>query len=168
MVTPEWPPTTGTLVLAGRVPAKVERNEDDRTTSRVVTPNNLRAFSTSACKDMDAPLGVVDTVLLVDLSADGDGRVDGVGDDAEERLGRNLGGRGSEVTHDRSVGLRGISTFSTLPKRGGCRTCDLAGEALRTLNKSSRVIPGFRGTPAGMMMMEASLRQCSRPLFSAE
>ena len=42
IVTPEWPPTTGTTVSAGRVPARVERKAEERTTSRVVTPKRLR------------------------------------------------------------------------------------------------------------------------------
>lgn len=42
MVTPECPPTTGTLVSAGEVPARVERKAEARTTSRVVIPKRLR------------------------------------------------------------------------------------------------------------------------------
>lgn len=38
----------------------------------------------------------------------------------------------------------------------------------RTLNRSSRVMPGLRGTPAGMRMMSAPSRDFSRPLFSGE
>jgi hypothetical protein len=53
----------------------------------------------------DSPLGVVDTGLLVDLSDDGDGGVDGVGNDTHEGLGAHLGAGSSEVTDDRGVGL---------------------------------------------------------------
>lgn len=59
----------------------------------------------AAC--IDGPLGVVDTLLLEDLSANGDGRVDGVGNHTNESLGGNLGGGEGEVTNDGGVGLRG-------------------------------------------------------------
>lgn len=38
MVGPEWPPTTGTTVSFGWVPAMPERKAEARTMSRVVTP----------------------------------------------------------------------------------------------------------------------------------
>ena len=44
------------------------------------------------------------------LGGDGDGRVDGVGDDAEHGLGARLGARSDEVAHDRAVGVEEIVT----------------------------------------------------------
>lgn len=43
IVTPLWPPTTGTVTVGAEEgdPASVARKVDARTTSRVVTPNNL-------------------------------------------------------------------------------------------------------------------------------
>ena len=50
-------------------------------------------------------LGVEDTGLLVDLGEDGDGRVDGVGDDADHGLGAVFGTCLGEVSDDGSVGV---------------------------------------------------------------
>lgn len=59
------------------------------------------------CKEVEyAPLGVEDAVLLEHFSNDGDGRVDGVGDDKDECLGRDRGDSSSKVTNDTSVDLQ--------------------------------------------------------------
>jgi hypothetical protein len=50
-------------------------------------------------------LGVKDTGLLEDFSEDGDGRVDGVGDDADHGLGAVLGTCLGEVSDDGGVGV---------------------------------------------------------------
>jgi hypothetical protein len=60
--------------------------------------------------DTEEGLGVVDTGLLVDLAADGDGGVDGVGDDEELGLGGGLGSGFGEVTDDGGVGVEEIVT----------------------------------------------------------
>lgn len=66
---------------------------------------------------IDSPLGIVDTSLLVDLSDDGDGGVDGVGNDTHEGLGADLGAGSSEVTDDGGVGLSHPESPSALPPR---------------------------------------------------
>jgi len=63
--------------------------------------------------DTEKTLGVVDTVLLEDLSEDGNGRVDGVGDDEEVGLGAVLGAGFSEITDNTSVGVEKIITGHT-------------------------------------------------------
>ena len=54
---------------------------------------------------MNEPLRIKDTVLLEDLGDDGDGRVNGVGDDKDERLWRALRDTGGEVADDACVDL---------------------------------------------------------------
>ena len=53
----------------------------------------------------DLPLGVENTVLLEHLDDDGDGRVDGVGDDEDVCLGRDTCYGGREVADNRRVRL---------------------------------------------------------------
>lgn len=60
--------------------------------------------------DTEEGLGVVDALVLVDLGADGDGGVDGVGDDEELGLGGRLSGGVGEVTDDGGVGVEEIVT----------------------------------------------------------
>jgi hypothetical protein len=94
--------------------------------------------------DAEEPAGVEDAGLLVDLGDDGDGRVDGVGDDEHVRLGRRLGRRLREVADDGGIGLVEVSAQ---PRTAQTRE--------RTLKRSSRVMPGLRGTPAGTTMISA-------------
>lgn len=95
MVAPLCPPTTGIAYFddsCGIWRTSVTKVEA-RTMSRVETPKSLhKAIQTirkTACKDGKA--GVIDTLLGVEgagllecLGKDGDGRVDRVGDDADE------------------------------------------------------------------------------------
>lgn len=60
--------------------------------------------------DTEELLGVVDTGLLEDLGADGDGRVDGVGDDEEVSVGGVLGSGLGEIADDGGVGVEEIVT----------------------------------------------------------
>ena len=52
-----------------------------------------------------APFGIIDTLLLEDLSDDGYSRVDWVGNHKYESLGSILRDSGSEITDDTSVDL---------------------------------------------------------------
>lgn len=106
----------------------------------------------------NSPLGVVDTGLLEDLGDDGDGRVDGVGNDTNASLGGGLGGSGGEVADDRGVGLR--------TENGQRIRTSSSRRAVLTLKRSSRVIPGLRGIPAGMITTSAPSRAFLRPSFS--
>jgi hypothetical protein len=126
-------------------------------TEEAVEESRIRACS-SELGQRNSPLGVVDTGLLEDLGDDGDGRVDGVGNDTDASLGGRLGGSGSEITDDRGVGLR-------KEKGQRCRASSSRRTAL-TLKRSSRVIPGLRGTPAGMMTISAPSRAFLRPSCS--
>ena len=56
--------------------------------------------------DTEDAAGVVDTSFLEDLRDDGDGAVDGVGDDEDVGLGCDTADGGGEVTDDRGVGLK--------------------------------------------------------------
>lgn len=60
--------------------------------------------------DTEELLGVVDTLGLEDLLADGDGGVDGVGDDEELGLGGRLGNSLGEVADNGGVGVEEIVT----------------------------------------------------------
>ena len=55
--------------------------------------------------DAEDAAGVVDTSLLQDLGDDGDGGVDGVGDDEEVSLGGDTGNSSGKVANDGGVGL---------------------------------------------------------------
>ena len=101
------------------------------------------------------PLGVEDTLLLEDLGEDGDGRVDRVGDDTDESLGAVFGTGNSQISDDRGVGvLDDVSAMSIRESdsRMGC------AYDLGLTKRSSRVIPGFLGTPAGMMTSSAPVK----------
>ena len=60
--------------------------------------------------DTEEELGVVDASSLEDLLADGDGGVDGVGDDEELSLGGVLGNSLGQVANDGGVGVEQIVT----------------------------------------------------------
>jgi hypothetical protein len=57
-------------------------------------------------------LGVKDTSLLEGLGKDGDGRVDGVGDDEDESLGASVGNSLGKGSTDTSVDLLSVSQAS--------------------------------------------------------
>jgi hypothetical protein len=58
---------------------------------------------------MDLLLGVKDTLLLVDLGPDWDGRVDGVGNDTNVSVGAVLGTSESQISDNGSVGVLVVS-----------------------------------------------------------
>lgn len=58
-------------------------------------------------------LGVEDASSLEDLSGDGDGGVDGVGDNQDGGLGAELGDTLDEITHDTGVDLEEVVTGHT-------------------------------------------------------
>ena len=60
--------------------------------------------------DTEKALGVVDTSLLEDLSNDGDGAVDWVGDDEDVGVGGRLGGGLGQVADDGGVGVEEVIT----------------------------------------------------------
>lgn len=60
--------------------------------------------------DTEELLGVEDAGLLEDLSGNGDGAVDGVGDDEDEGLGAVLGDTLDQALHDASVDLEEVIT----------------------------------------------------------
>ena len=56
--------------------------------------------------DTENAAGVVDTSFLENLRDDGDGAVDGVGDDEDVGLGCDTADGGGEVTDDGGIGLK--------------------------------------------------------------
>lgn len=86
--------------LGGRVSVLNLRNESGRT-------DNIKGGNT---KDS---LGVVNTLGLENLSNNGDGRVDGVGNDGDESLGGSLGNSLGQVTDNGGVGVEEIVTGHT-------------------------------------------------------
>jgi hypothetical protein len=58
---------------------------------------------------MNSLLGVKDTLLLVDLGPDWDGRVDGVGNDTNVSVGAVLGTSESQISDNGSVGVLVVS-----------------------------------------------------------
>ena len=66
--------------------------------------NSFCAARTKGGDTVEA-LGVVHAGLLEDLGADGDGRVDRVGNDGQVGLGAVLGAGGGKVPDDGGVGL---------------------------------------------------------------
>lgn len=58
--------------------------------------------------DAEEALGVEDTLGLEDLGGDGDGRVDGVGDNEDEGLGGDLGGNLDQTLDDTGVDVEEI------------------------------------------------------------
>jgi len=110
MVTPECPPTTVTSMSLGSLFLISPRNREDRTTSRVVTPNSLQSVFGYMNDTCDSLLGVKDTLLLVDLGPDGNGRVDGVGNDTDVSVRAVFGTGNSQISDNRGVGVLSIST----------------------------------------------------------
>ena len=62
--------------------------------------------------DTEDAAGVVDTSFLEDLRDDGDGAVDGVGDDEDVGLGSNAADCRSEIPDNGSIGLKARSEIS--------------------------------------------------------
>ena len=103
--------------------------------------------------DTEETLGVVDTLGLVDLGDDGDRRVDL---DANQRKSTL---RKSRQEH---TGLEMTRTLALGEASAAALARSRTMEAL-VLKRSSRVMPGLRGTPAGMRTISAPLRASFRP-----
>ena len=122
---------------------------------RLICGENLRAH-THACGTEVA----ITWTRARHLSGDGDGGIDGVGDDKQHGLGARLGARCHEVANlDKMsepsnqrcaramAAAHGHRAWSSL--RWHARQLVLTMDPL-VLKRSSRVMPGLRGTPAGM------------------
>jgi hypothetical protein len=70
---------------------------------------------------VNLPLRIIDTVLLEDLSNNGNSGVDRVGDNQDEGLGGMLGNTNSKITDDTSVDLEKIITGHTRLARNTSR-----------------------------------------------
>lgn len=120
--------------------------------------------------DTEKALGVVDTLGLEDLGGDGDGRVDlhlmltrhftfcdpstyRVGDDEDVGLGGVVGGGLGQVADDGGVGVEQV--WANVSRS----TCEHTVVVI-----PSRVMPGLRGTPAGMRTISEPLRASARPV----
>ena len=126
MVAPECPPTTGIVYLgaSAALPTTVATKVEARTMSRCETPSSLSSaqhvcLTTNSGPRSDArflntpradlPLGVVHAGLLQRLGEDGNGRVDGVGDDEDEGLGAGVGDGLGEGRADAGVNFLVVS-----------------------------------------------------------
>lgn len=94
---------------------------------------------------------IVYIVLLEDFSNDGDSGINGVGDDKEVSLG----------AVSWKINMMPMADAYLAQAAARSRTM----EALM-LKRSSRVMPGFLGTPAGMTTTSQPSRACLRPSFS--
>lgn len=104
----------------------------------------------------NSPARVVGASSLEGLGDDGHRGVDGVGDDAQVRVGRGPAQPRKRVGV--SNGRNAIA--ATARKPHACTHSAAAFAKPWTIdalvpNRSSRVMPGLRGTPAGMTMMSA-------------
>lgn len=105
--------------------------------------------------DTEQTLGVENTGVLEDLGGNGDGGVDGVGDDQDESLGAILGDTLNEIADDAGVDLEEIITGHT-------------GLAYLLVSWEEALIVSFlglylRGIPAGMTTTSAPVRAFLRP-----
>jgi hypothetical protein len=97
--------------------ARVSTNDGDVQVARVLLASDFSYKGLSADDvqggDTEELLGVEDACLLEDLGGDGNGRVDGVGDDEDEGLGAVLGNTLDEALDDTGVDLEKIITSHT-------------------------------------------------------
>jgi hypothetical protein len=83
-----------------------------RTTSNVVTPNNLREdkclinIEGLATAPVCQPLGIKDTMLLEDFGDDWDGGVYWIRDDEDKRFGSRSCDSGCQITDDACIDLQ--------------------------------------------------------------
>ena len=64
--------------------------------------------------EVNVPLGVENAMFLEDFSYDGDGRIDGVGDDQDECLGTGCGDTNGQVVNDAGVDLLTVRLSSVM------------------------------------------------------
>lgn len=105
--------------------------------------------------DTEQTLGVENTGVLEDLGGNGDGGVDGVGDDQDESLGAILGDTLNEIADNAGVDLEEVITGHT-------------GLAYSWVSWEEAPIVSFldlylRGIPAGMTTTSAPVRAFLRP-----
>ena len=107
--------------------ARVTSDNRDVQLGRILLSGDLsnEGLSTDDVEGSDTKelLGIEDTGVLEDFGSDGDGRVDGVGDDKNVGLGTVLGDGNHEVSDDASVGLEEIIAGHArlaLRARSGC------------------------------------------------
>ena len=104
--------------------------------------------------DTEQTLGVENTGVLEDLGGNGDGGVDGVGDDKDESLGAVLGDTLDQITDNAGVDLEKVITGHTgltfFIGQFGSSNCVIFGLDLR-------------GIPAGMTTTSAPVRAFLRP-----
>ena len=102
-------------------------------------------------------LRVVDAFRFEDFSADWYGGVDGVGDDEDIGIGASVGTGFGKVADDGGVGVEEVYA-KQISLHCECSIC------IQCI--PSRVMPGFRGTPAGTRTISAPVRAFFRPSAS--
>ena len=112
----------GVELLALEVVARLGEERDDGSTGVTTNDDNVLRGGVGALElrdeargtdnvkggDTEHALGVVDTSSLEDLGGNGDGRVDGVGDDEDVCLGAVLSSSLGQVADDRGVGVEEV------------------------------------------------------------
>lgn len=112
----------GVELLALEVVARLGEERDDGSTGVTTNNDNVLRGGVGALElgdeargtdnvesgDTEHALGVVDTGSLEDLGGNGDGRVDGVGDDEDVCLGAVLSSSLGQVADDRGVGVEEV------------------------------------------------------------
>ena len=121
-------------VLGGRVSALDLRDEARRA-------DNIEGG------DTEEALGVVDTLRLEDLSSDGNGRVDLDHVNCVQRV--------NNVTVLTGLAMMRMLASGQVSAQAAARSRTMEAFVLK---RSSRVMPGLRGTPAGMRTISAPVR----------
>ena len=160
MVIPACPPMTVTATSLGSLPMAAPTKVFARQTSNVVTPHSLVGSYTPCFFKTSAAIG---TVLLTGL----------------EIMARTASG---QYLAQASIKFLTMPDKTQVEKReklfapaARCRnlfvpfsipfySASHVHVPALVLKRSSRVIPGFRGTPAGMTTTEAPLRAASMPV----
>ena len=123
--------------------------------------------------DTEQTLGVVDALGLEDLGDDGDGRVDLCGGQRDPMV-RNVMAApltGLEMTRMLALGEASAAALArsrtmealVLKRSTAVVSLDSTQSAHSNGYAPSRVMPGLRGTPAGMRTISASVRASFRP-----
>lgn len=185
MVVPEWPPTTGMANLADSLglPSTDVTKVLALTMSRVVTPKRLTRGDSVMRLEVNVqrsrlPLGVENASFLHYFGDDRDRRVDRVRNDTDKRFRAVLDNAFREISNDARIDLNRQCLAELALVHSSCKTCleevIASHSRLQGNSRSSAMaaylarcdIRTFRGTPAGMTTMSASLSAFARPSLS--
>ena len=123
---------TGTASSSGSVCLTSDTNRAARTTSSVVTPNNLHHYPFIQKSIL---LRIKSIIFLKNFRANRNSRIYWICNNSQHCI-------------------RSMFSYSL---------CEISNDLALVLNKSSLVIPGLRGTPAGISTISAPSSAFSRP-----